>query len=662
MCGQDTSRHVRATFALFIMTTAFTRRGKRLLRARTLHVPCAVIAVLAGVLMPARIAVAQLRVVTYNVAQLQGDPANLENVFAAMHDDDKPGFAVPVGVFVFQEVLSTNVATLQAIINNAAPPGVTYALGTYTNNNEDDFGGAQAMFYRTDLLAENAAAHIDTYTGAGRRTDRWKLELLGYSASAAAFYIYSSHLKADTGAANQQERLTGATTIRNNADALGANQHILYCGDYNLYSNGEPAYLHMLSTGNGQALDPLGTGSWAGATNALKHSQSPRLNPGGGLIGGGLDDRFDFQFSTAAVHDNAGIALMNVPFVYRGLGNDGQHYNVAINSGSNSYYPGDLARSNALALDLHEASDHMPLIVDYQIPAMMGGAFPANFGRIIQGAGHSLSATITNPAPVHIALGGDVLDFTATGSLAISGSQAGSVEPLGDFDIVTLPLNTSSVGNATARITLTSTSQAVQPASLTLDSTGVIIRHADASFSGASDINSTTVNAEFNVNTGAHVINVPVHNFGYNALQALLDIDAASRLSSPFAFTGGLTSGIGGTPATLQFAFDTDGAAPGMHEAHVSITVSDEDLPGATGATLDLALVVTINGHAACEADISGDGMVNVDDLIAVILGWGACPMPPTGCAADVSGDGMVDADDLVAVILAWGPCSQNAR
>jgi hypothetical protein len=55
--------------------------------------------------------------------------------------------------------------------------------------------------------------------------------------------------------------------------------------------------------------------------------------------------------------------------------------------------------------------------------------------------------------------------------------------------------------------------------------------------------------------------------------------------------------------------------------------------------------------------DVNGDGCVNTDDLIAVILGWGPCPKPPPPpfCLADVDLSGTVDADDLVLVILNWG-------
>jgi hypothetical protein len=66
---------------------------------------------------------------------------------------------------------------------------------------------------------------------------------------------------------------------------------------------------------------------------------------------------------------------------------------------------------------------------------------------------------------------------------------------------------------------------------------------------------------------------------------------------------------------------------------------------------------------AICPADINASGSVDVDDLIAVILGWGACANPcPPHCPADIApqpnGNCAVDVDDLVAVILGWGPCS----
>lgn len=48
--------------------------------------------------------------------------------------------------------------------------------------------------------------------------------------------------------------------------------------------------------------------------------------------------------------------------------------------------------------------------------------------------------------------------------------------------------------------------------------------------------------------------------------------------------------------------------------------------------------------------DTNGDGIVDLDDLLAVINSWGACP----GCVGDLTGDGVVDIDDLLLVINNW--------
>ncbi|HWB21117.1 MAG TPA: proprotein convertase P-domain-containing protein [Phycisphaerales bacterium] len=56
-----------------------------------------------------------------------------------------------------------------------------------------------------------------------------------------------------------------------------------------------------------------------------------------------------------------------------------------------------------------------------------------------------------------------------------------------------------------------------------------------------------------------------------------------------------------------------------------------------------------------CAPDIAppgGDGVVNIDDLTAVILAWGT-----SNATADINNDGNVNIDDLTAIILGWGAC-----
>jgi hypothetical protein len=59
--------------------------------------------------------------------------------------------------------------------------------------------------------------------------------------------------------------------------------------------------------------------------------------------------------------------------------------------------------------------------------------------------------------------------------------------------------------------------------------------------------------------------------------------------------------------------------------------------------------------HLWTPGDANADGLVNVDDIVAVILAWGACPPAFAPCLADVNATGAVDVDDLIAVILGWG-------
>ena len=52
------------------------------------------------------------------------------------------------------------------------------------------------------------------------------------------------------------------------------------------------------------------------------------------------------------------------------------------------------------------------------------------------------------------------------------------------------------------------------------------------------------------------------------------------------------------------------------------------------------------------------DGKVDVDDLLAIINGWGVCPDPSSCCLADiVAGNGVVNVDDLLLVITSLGIC-----
>lgn len=298
---------------------------------------------------------ANFRVVSWNLANLKGDSSAIESVFAEIESDDVEGISAAPHLYIFQEIRATDVNALSSLIA-AAHPAYDYVRATYTSTPfENGSAGAQVLFYRDDTVTEIASGHRDIFTGAGRNTDRWQLRLNNYTFD---LYVYSSHLKAGTGSSDQIDREQGATSVRANADGLPSGAHAIFVGDFNIYSNNESAYQIMTAAGPKQAVDPLGSGSWSGSSNAIKHTQSPRLSASSnGLIGGGMDDRFDFHFVTEGLLDGSGLSLVD----YRVVGNDGNHYNTSINSGNNSYFPGQTSRSNQLADDIFDASDHVPI-------------------------------------------------------------------------------------------------------------------------------------------------------------------------------------------------------------------------------------------------------------------------------------------------------------
>lgn len=562
---------------------------------------------------------AQLRIVNYNVAGLNGDTNAMRDVFAALNDDDKPGFAVAPALYVFQEVHSSDVAALGNLLNQASPPGISYTQGTYTSfcpGIGTDASGAQAMFYRADLLTEDVSGHLDIFTGASRCSDRWKLDLVGYDSPDASFYIYSSHLKASTGGSNEQVRLTGAMAIRDNADALGPGKHIIYAGDMNVYNAAEPAYLEFLSSGTGQALDPLGTGTWSGSNNAIKHTQAP-CNGTCSLVGGGMDDRFDLQLSTGAFQDGSGLSLMSG--VYRSLGNDGLHYDQSINTGNNSYYPSDIPRSNALADDLFVASDHIPVVGEYQVPAVLTAELVSDVGRVIQGAAVSVEAEISNDAVVVVANGADALDYTAAGDGAVTGMVSGSVAALAGPAVVELDVDTSVVGVVSGSIAITSTSQAAQNAPASLPVSGEVVRPANASFSSGSDESATVVAVELDVDSGVQTIEVPVYNRGFDENQALLDVDSVDGLGGLFGLCGSLPTGVELGGGVVCLTFDTTGLSTGDYGTSVTINTSDEDIPGEGQGALFLTIEIELGQPSVPEASRWGQGL----GLVLVLsAGW----------------------------------------
>ncbi|MAT82201.1 MAG: hypothetical protein CMJ29_11235, partial [Phycisphaerae bacterium] len=83
-------------------------------------------------------------------------------------------------------------------------------------------------------------------------------------------------------------------------------------------------------------------------------------------------------------------------------------------------------------------------------------------------------------------------------------------------------------------------------------------------------------------------------------------------------------------------------------------TLCNQQLSEINGGWLDLGGNIELEN---CECpDTNGDGLVDVNDILAVIDAWGDC-VPDQDCPADVDGDDVVNVNDVLLVIGEWGAC-----
>jgi hypothetical protein len=355
-----------------------------------------------------------------------------------------------------------------------------------------------------------------------RSTMRFKFKPVGYDDS-AAFYIYNSHYKASTGSDNADRRLIEATSIRANSDALGNGAHVLYVGDFNFYHSDstEPAWGALTAAGNGQAVDPINrVGDWTNNSSFKDvHTQSPTTTSRyGGQVAGGMDDRFDFQLSTAEVNSGEGFSIIGTPanpasLTYHAFGNNGTTYNTDIDNVSNTYpfdgvtFTASRTRSQLLT-DLASVTDHIPVVADYRLPSKMSVQVASIPSTVSLGASVPISVSVTNSAPVTFSQFADELDYTINVTGSLSGGGFTDTNPAASgphfHDVF---LDTSTPGLKTGMITVMATSdQASSPLFTMPVSFTVQANFLAADFNQDGLVNSTDLNAwrmSFGTGSGA---------------------------------------------------------------------------------------------------------------------------------------------------------------
>lgn len=280
---------------------------------------------------------------SYNLLNFENEPGNVRSVyFRTVIDELRPD------VLAVQELIEISGANM-FLDSVLLPLDTNYALATFIASYDTDRG----VYYKKNKYQFVSASAINTELRDINQVQLRHIE------SGIEFYIFVLHLKASNGEESQRAR--EVDSLRKVTDALPDSIPFIVCGDFNMYDENEPAYAGLLDmSAGGYVLDPLQdslTTTWNNSDNTRFHTQSTRTTSFGGGSTGGLDDRFDMILYDQTIADPGGLDYVEgSTFPY---GNDGNHYNEAINSLPNT------AVSEEIANALHQASDHLTLLAQF---------------------------------------------------------------------------------------------------------------------------------------------------------------------------------------------------------------------------------------------------------------------------------------------------------
>ncbi len=277
---------------------------------------------------------------SYNLLNYPGSDSAVRNpYFRTVIANTEPD------ILVVQEILSQ--AGVNGFLNNVLNVASSgYAAGTFIDGPDTD----NALFYKTESFTFLVNNIITTSL---RNINEF---VLAENITGDTIRIYSVHLKAGTASTDQQQRLAEISSLRNVTDNLPPNSNFIVCGDFNIYSSNESAYLKLKDQNTqGYFIDIFNLpGTWNNESYAFYHTQSPRTRQFNGGATGGMDDRFDMILFSQAVIDSGKIFF--IPGTFINFGNDGNHYNDSINKPPNNVV------SQQIADALHYSSDHIPVI------------------------------------------------------------------------------------------------------------------------------------------------------------------------------------------------------------------------------------------------------------------------------------------------------------
>lgn len=528
-----------------------------------------------------------VRVCTYNIENWPNDSSTRIPLLQTIMD------SVDADVLVCQEFESIHARNLfYTDVLEVIAPG-EYWIMPFINGPDTD----NACFYKTAVLDSISWDTINTDV---RLTNVYGFRLDGYDSPEAEFTIVSTHLKAGSSSGDQSTRLDQTTDIRSYLNDYPSGSNFMVAGDFNIQSSSEASYQMLIgfqTDNDGRSKDPINSGgtwhdNW---TYRALFTQATTAD------WGGMDDRFDFILCSYALDDGEGLSYVDGS--YWAFGNDAARINQAINDPPNQAVPA------AMADALEGASDHLPVILDLQVPARIDAPTTLAFGDVIVGAAASETLSVSNVASAP----SDDLEYTL--SAPTSFAAPGNIYLVGSGQTLEheITMNTGTVGAKSGDLEINSND--LDDPTWTVGLSGTVVDHAIPS------LDELSYTLDDTLDFGSHEIGafssetLSVHNYGYTSLQAPLEVYDAEITGGEgrFSFVGGFVpETIGAAAAQYALEFDDAGASDEtLYEA--VLTLSTRDCPGVSGwSTLD-DLTVTLRAYVS-----SGTGVPESPSAVAL--------------------------------------------
>jgi hypothetical protein len=178
------------------------------------------------------------------------------------------------------------------------------------------------------------------------------------------FYVLLIHMKAGNKSSDSLDRINEANAIMTYINNNLKNSNYILCGDLNLYSSNEKAYKILTNYSSNPSIefvDAGPAGDWHNNSSFANYqTQSTNFYSTDCLSGGGLDDKFDFTMFSNAIKNNT-KKMKYIANSYKIIGQDGQHFNDAVDYRGNNSVPDEVLKA------LKNNSDHLPTIAEFEI-------------------------------------------------------------------------------------------------------------------------------------------------------------------------------------------------------------------------------------------------------------------------------------------------------